>query len=68
MIRQSRGNAAKDTKRCPQCGFENALIVWGRLAPGEIRLAHTCSACGHLIILDPHRYAAFLARQQSDRS
>lgn len=68
MIRQSRGNAAKDTKRCPHCGFENALSAWGPLAPGAIRLAHTCSGCGFLILLDPHRYAAFLAKGRSDRA
>lgn len=53
MIRHSQGNAGKDTKRCPHCGTENAIRLWGRLAPGERRVAHTCLGCGQWIVLDP---------------
>lgn len=61
MIRHSTGNAGKDTKRCPHCGFENAVSAWGPLAPGEIRVAHSCNACGSLIILDRPRYRVWCA-------
>ncbi|WP_020374194.1 hypothetical protein [Sulfobacillus thermosulfidooxidans] len=42
MIRSSRGNAAKDTKRCPACGAENVLALWDSVPKSETRVAHTC--------------------------
>ncbi len=47
MIRRSRGNAGKDTIRCPHCGLEN-LPANGSKA-GLIALG--CVKCGRWIIV-----------------
>ncbi len=59
MIRSSRGNAAKDTKRCPVCGTENVIALWERVPKSETRVAHTCLTCGHWIILDHAGWETF---------
>ena len=53
MIKNSRGNAGKPTRRCPHCGFENVVSTWGFVPKHERRIAHTCGHCGEWIILDP---------------
>lgn len=39
MVRNSRGNAGKDTKRCPHCGYDN---VKPRAPKSEPVVSMTC--------------------------
>lgn len=66
MIKHSSGNAAKTTKRCPHCGFENALAAWERLPKDERRIAHSCAACGQWIVLDHVAWESMLAKTKED--
>lgn len=48
MIKHSRGNAAKDTVRCPHCAFEN-LPQYGT-KQGLISME--CWHCGQIIVVN----------------
>lgn len=56
MVKNSRGNAGKGSRRCPHCGEENAEVLRERLRPGEIRVAMTCMGCGEWIVFVPRAW------------
>jgi len=56
VVRNSAGNAGKDTKRCPACGHENLLP---RVPRHEVLILTDCHQCGFPIRVRPDRVAAW---------
>lgn len=52
MIRSSLGNAGKETKRCPHCGWENLKPRAPKTEPVAIMSCHN-PLCGRAVVVRP---------------